>query len=145
MTTARYAIAFSVTAALLSLFSVRILYPVPEADEAAVAITIPSIAAAFAAAFTWIVGYAKGRDFGAVAGIVITLATFAATIATAVLLGRPASFHRFIQDVPLLLFWGLLLQGWYVLPIGAAVPWMARKVFGSSSGVWTPRRPPRDS
>ena len=81
----------------------------------------------------WVITRYIRRQLTWFEGVVITLATFGATVATHVLLRGAGSAASFLQDSVGLAFWGLIFQGWYIVPIGAALPWLARKAFGATA------------
>ena len=135
MSRTTYALIFALVAAVVSIPPARALLVYHGIGASLMTWAFPALAAMFAGLFAFLLGRNRSGSFTVPRGVVVMLAAFVCTLGVDLLLvdlrlGGPTSEQ--LKELPgsVLIFslFGLFGHGWYVLPIGAAVPWAVRAI-----------------
>ena len=129
-----YIVAFGAVAALVSLPTVIVMLSRPGLyGPFLLTVAIPFFAAGYSAFFASLIGRSKLGVVTAARGCLIALAALLSTLCThfliVLMLTGGTTLVGFIVNGLWFSLLALYNHGWYVLPIGASLPWVVRKVW----------------
>ena len=135
MSDAIYALMFALVAAVVSLPPVLALLLYHGIESPFVTLVLVVFAAISAGTFAFYLGRNQSGLLTVPRGILIMFLAFVFTVGVDMVildlrLGglTPESLTQLPKSILFFSFFGILGHGWYVLPIGAAVPWAARTI-----------------